>query len=278
MSFQWKSPKAEAIFAILLTVAPLGLSNEMSVASRCVCWAVAWCFLLHLALTHVPFAARWPKAVSIAVTVFLTSLLFAFSYSPVVRAWNREQAALMSGELVMDSLDFNNPLPVIQIGPEADGTRFNWAGPEGQPEFKFFGETTQVRKVDGKTLVSTRVRDQSGAVVVDIEDNKWRVSPEPHVSWDKNYTKNALEVMDGRGRVVFQVIVFSDSARIQGEWWTEDKRGMRLLRPFPFDRKKTGPVFVVLTPTSHPSDPRIGPMFKYPSSEHWGEFADWVRP
>jgi hypothetical protein len=96
------------------------------------------------------------------------------------------------------------------------------------------------------------------------------------VVWDKNYTKNALEVKDRRGRIALQVLLFADAVRVQGEWWTEDHNGARILRPYPFDRVKTGPVFVMMSPYLHPDEPHIEPIFKYPSKEYWGEFVEWL--
>jgi hypothetical protein len=163
--------------------------------------------------------------------------------------------------------------PWVQFGPTADGMKARLDLPNGSPLLSVWGDQLMIRKENGKILVTTHVRDQSGAVVVEITDNKWQVSPLANVCWDKNYTTNALEVRDRRERIVFQIILFPNIVRIQGEWWTEDKRGLRLVRPYPFDHVRTGPVWVTLSPeTLSGYGPQIEPIFQYPSKEHWGEF------
>jgi hypothetical protein len=107
-------------------------------------------------------------------------------------------------------------------------------------------------------------------------DNHWTVSKSQSAVWDKNYTSNALEVKDGRGRVVLQVIMLPDRVQIQGEWWHEDGNGGRIVRPFPSDPVKTGPVFVMMTPLFHTDEPHIEPIVKYPSKNHFGEFDENV--
>jgi hypothetical protein len=183
----------------------------------------------------------------------------------------------MTGYLEAPGSDSADSDPNIQFGPESDATKFRWAGPKDEPQLKILGDRFFVRMENGKLLLTTRVRDRNGAIVVDIVDNKWTISSAQNVSWDKNYLKNALEVKDGRGRVVLQLLLLTDVVRVQGEWWTEDGNGARVLRPYPFDRIRTGPVVVEMTPKFHPDDPHIEPIFKYPSKEYWGEFVDWFK-
>lgn len=191
--------------------------------------------------------------------------------------WREEKAMATTGELEVDNSEDFDSLPIISFGPEGDGVSWSWSGPKDEPLMNIWGDRVIIRKVDGKIMLTTHVRDQDGKIVVDIDDNKWRVSPQSGISWDKNYSENALEVMDGRGQIVFQVVLVPNVVRIQGEWWTEDKRGARILRPYPFDREKVGPVFVTLSPQSHPQEPHIEPIFRYPSREHWGEYVDWFK-
>jgi hypothetical protein len=120
----------------------------------------------------------------------------------------------------------------FEIGATSDSAMLSWTG-DNQPIMNIVGSKPSIRRVAGRLLLSTQVRDRSGAMVVDITDNRWKVSSAQNVSWDKNYTRNALEAKDGRGRVVLQVVLMPESVRFQGEWWPEDGNGGRVMRPFP---------------------------------------------
>src|SRR5207253_2723448 len=100
------------------------------------------------------------------------------------------------------------------------GTLFNWIG--GKPDFRFltggpgtrttwtpFSSTLNLRRVNGELLLTVQIRDWHGNTVVDIVDNNWTISSHG-ASWEKNYTDNALEVLDERKRVVLQVQVYDD--------------------------------------------------------------------
>jgi hypothetical protein len=67
-------------------------------------------------------------------------------------------------------------------------------------------------------LVSTIVRDRTGKVVVTLDNNKWKVSSDKSICWDKNYNDRSLEVQDGRGHVVLQITIQPDHIDLQGEW------------------------------------------------------------
>jgi hypothetical protein len=261
------------IIDLLLVIVPWGFSST-PVIWKIVLWSLAWMLALYLIFSLKGFNYLSTSA-KVGRSFVLTILFAVIVELPMFNMWRAEKASVMTGELeVAPSSDPNSP-PVISFGPETDGARWTWGGTNGSPMFRMVGDVLILRKSYGKLLITTHVRDRDGKIIVDIVDNKWRVSPDTGISWDKNYTANALEVEDGRGRVVFQIVLRPDAAYIQGEWWNENKVGARVLRPYPFDRSKVGPIFQILTPTYHPDDPRIEPVFKYSSKEHLGEFADW---
>lgn len=272
------SKTTEIVFALLLAIIPWSFS-DVPVVWKCLMWVVAWILLLHLGFTTFAALSRLPAVNKLLLSLGLTGFLVAGSYSLILRMWHEEQAAVRSGTLEAPASvpRFPDSQVQFQIGTDADGTRFNWTGGSG-PIMDLVGDKLSIRRESGKLLLTTQVRDQQGKIVVQITDNKWQVSPESSICWDKNYTRNALEVKDGRGRVVLQVILLPESVRIQGEWWHENGNGARILRPFPYDRVKTGPTFIVMTKLYHPDDPAIEPLFQYPSKEHWGVYADWVIP
>jgi hypothetical protein len=66
------------------------------------------------------------------------------------------------------------------------------------------------------TVSALALRDASGNVVVEVNENRWETSPSKSVSWDKNYTRNALEVLDRRKHVVFQAVLLNNEIQLQG--------------------------------------------------------------
>ena len=66
--------------------------------------------------------------------------------------------------------------------------------------------------------VTATIRDEEGHIAVAINDNQWEGF---FADWDKNYTKNALEVRDSKDRVIFQLGLFAKCTVLQmrlDEW------------------------------------------------------------
>jgi hypothetical protein len=124
---------------------------------------------------------------------------------------------------------------------------------------------------DRNILFSTTVRGRDGNLIVEIHQNKWRVSNQPNVSWDKNYNDDTIEVLDGRGRVVLQVRLFRNGVQIQGEWHHENGEGVRV------SQNKDGEGTVDPVDPMHDEHP-IERKFKYPSKGHWGELETKPLP
>ncbi len=200
--------------------------------------------------------------------------MVAGAYFPVRALWREEKAAALTGILRPDRTDTSKHDDIIfQIGPNAKAW-FTWEGPRNTPQFAYLGSHVQFdRNEVGELIVNTVVRDHDGNLIVEIVDNEWRVSS---AAWEKNHTDTALEVKDGRGRVVFQVRLFSDRAEFQAEWWDSDGRGARIVqqkdRPDSPESDKKGFVIVVMTPVFHPDEPAIQPIFRYPSRKYFGQF------
>jgi hypothetical protein len=115
--------------------------------------------------------------------------------------------------------------------------------------------------------LTTTVRDKDGKIVVHIEKNHWVLFP-PFYS-DKNYTRDALEVKDGRGHVVLWTRLLKDRVQIQGEWRDEFGHGRRWRRcPKPRDAC----IDLWDNPQEELANEHlIEPMFEYPSKDHLGE-------
>jgi hypothetical protein len=77
----------------------------------------------------------------------------------------------------------------------------------------------------GESLHSNQKKN--GNLVAELRRNEWQVSPN---SWDRNYTKDAVEVIDSTGKVVLRVRALPDRTKLQGEWWSTDGRGIRIVK------------------------------------------------
>lgn len=156
--------------------------------------------------------------------------------------------------------------PKIEFGDS--GAILLYAGPTGSPLFTFADDTklTIVREGDS-VKVSLLIRDKTGAVVAELQKNEWKVNP--HRSWDRNYSRDALEVIDETGDVVLQVKALQDRVQLQAKFYDSHGRG------FAFGKTKgpdgvgggmefTGPAHPVLTM-------KFARMFAYPSDRHLGE-------
>jgi hypothetical protein len=158
-------------------------------------------------------------------------------------------------------------IPMLQIGP--NGTTFMWLGQGTKPTFFNFFDRNRliVGETEGQVTVSTQIRDRTGQLVAELADNEWKVAAPP-LRWDRNYSRDALEVRGPDGNVVLQVKLLPDKIQIQGEWWDRGGKGVRLVTT------DDGRSFVLmLSQDNYPAEPGIKPMFRYPSDNHLGELA-----
>jgi hypothetical protein len=268
--FMWGKTH-DIVVAVLLTV--LSLTFPVSIVLRCSLWAVVWLLLLHLGFV----TWRTEPLVKAIFEIGLTACVVALAWVPVREAWKREEAAALSGYLVVANRSGPHPTALLEIGDS--NTTFLYVGPPNQPFMQILydaGLRIEVR--ENRIEISTPVRDRFGHVVATIDRNRWSVSPDRAVCWDKNYTHDALEVLDGGGHVIFQMRVLPDRVRLQGEWRDQYGNGVRIMKSP--DPNRPGAIMTVW------HDPQaeqqlqqlIPPMFKYPSSDHWGELVGEPGP
>jgi hypothetical protein len=120
---------------------------------------------------------------------------------------------------------------------------------------------------NGWPVIDTEVRDRNGNLLVAVKNNHWQVYPQ--FCSDKNHTKDSLEVKDNSGHVVLQIRILADLIQLQGEWWSTESAGVRLMKA---PDKANGEIFR-LAPNMQHTDSLISPMFEYPSAEHLGQLA-----
>lgn len=119
--------------------------------------------------------------------------------------------------------------------------------------------------------MSTQIKDQKGSLIAELIKNEWKIAPPPQ-TWDRNYSKDALEVINPKGDVVLQVRALDDRVQIQGEWWADAVRGTRIVKSQ--DTKNPGGLMIFFGPKHPlgiPGDDQIVRMFRYPSELHFGE-------
>jgi hypothetical protein len=112
-------------------------------------------------------------------------------------------------------------------------------------------------------------------LIAEIIRNEWKVAPPPG-NWDRNYSDDALEVRNPRGRVVLQVRALADRIQIQGVWplgpeWKPSGAAQMIIRQDPNNPSQGQLVLYPLNPRPETAWPEIIPIFKYPSERHLGE-------
>ncbi len=151
----------------------------------------------------------------------------------------------------------------VEFGDSKAG--FELPNPTLMAFFEKYG--LKIELIDGRLMVSTRVRNRKAQFVAENIRNEWKVAPAPR-AWDRNYNENSLEVKDEDGRIVLQVRVLSGVVQVQGEWWIDEQNGLRL------GTDDWGAVMSI-TPNGYDAEfeskSPIQPLFKYPIETHLGE-------
>jgi hypothetical protein len=153
--------------------------------------------------------------------------------------------------------------PKLEIGDS--GAIFVFAGPQGQPLFKFFDDShLTIELENGQLRVSTLIRDKAGKVVGELSKNEWKVNTT--AAYDRNYSKDALEVRDASGDVVIQVRFVGDRVQFQGKFFDKNGRCVTIGKVRGADGKMGGAM-------DFSGQLRVDPIFRYPSERHLGELA-----
>ena len=106
---------------------------------------------------------------------------------------------------------------------------FEFMGKPGDPLFRFIGRSDiTVESINGRVLVSTKIFDQKGQFVAELILNEWKSALYP-ITWDRNYSGDALEVKNSVGEIVLQVKALPDRVQLQGKWYDENGNGVGLI-------------------------------------------------
>lgn len=217
-----------------------------------------------------------PKTVPRFVSFLMVGLLITSLIIQIVieRRQAREEAKLRySGFLKSESkivLSGKQKIyPKLEFGDS--GSILVYAGPKGKPILEIFENNSLTILIeDGQVKVSTLVRDRNGRLVAELLKNEWKINS--NNTFDRNYSKDALEVKDESGDIVLQVRLVEDRVQLQGIFYDPTGRGVAL-------GKVVGPKGIgggiERTEPNHPYiTMRIQPIFKYPSDLHLGELKN----
>ncbi len=159
--------------------------------------------------------------------------------------------------------------PKMEFGDS--GSVLLFAGTPGTPLLTFTKDNALTIEVENDQIkVSKLIRDNSGKVVAELIKNEWKVNR--NHSWDRNYSKNALEVKDDTGDIVLQIRLIGDKVQLQAKFYNSTGRGVGIGKVLGPDGWGGG---IELTGPNHPELLlKIDPIFKYPSDSHLGELAE----
>lgn len=159
--------------------------------------------------------------------------------------------------------------PKLEFGDS--GAILVYAGTQGAPLFKIAEDNDIiVELVGGELKVSTKIRDSQGHIIAEVVRNEWKVNP--NKTWDRNYTKNALEVRDPSGEVILQLRFVEDRVQFQAKLY--DASGRRIGFGKILGTEGWGGAIEFTGPNNPELSLKITPLFKYPSTFHLGELVE----
>ena len=212
-------------------------------------------------------ASLWLKGVIVfLVVVVLIAQIF------IVRAAVKEKEAsrytgVLEGKPVTILSVKQQVYPKLQLGNSK--SVLVWQGPQGEPMLRIFEDNDVTIWIDNGALkVSAKIRNDKGELISELAGNEWKTAIPPKI-WDRNYSKNALEVIDAAGEVVLQIILKEDVVQFAAKMYSSTGQSIGLGSA---EHPKLGVVGVIEKGSlGKPLELVIEPIFKYPSELHLGE-------
>lgn len=240
-------------------------------------WSIRFvCFVAFVWLIQylIPSVRAIPLKWRSLVTAFLAIAFAAGFWSVAFAQWREERAAVLEGDLRGAGEIFTDGKQRVAPWVQIADTQSIFVmvppkpGEPPQPYFRPFPDA-EFRVEYGKKgpMVTTAIRDSEGHIVANIVRNHWTVYP-PFCQ-DKNYTVDALEILDSSWHAVFQLKILPDRVQVQAEWWDNQGNGLRITKSPDPKRGLVAP----LGPKIKRNESLIKPMFQYPSKYHWREFV-----
>lgn len=172
-----------------------------------------------------------------------------------------KSSGLISGELKNKSIIY----PVINLG----GAKFVLTGGSNALPFKHLGkpiidDPLEVWIENNELKISAVVRDKSGKIMAILEANEWQVNPNNVL--DRNFDKNAVEVINEKGEVILQADFNGKEVNFAGIFTRQD--GWKVaIGPAPYGE---GGMFEFRPPNEN-IETSFNKIFRYPSEQHPGE-------
>lgn len=258
--------KKEIIGLIANTVLTLVLAvTPIPVIPRWMLWFGCWVGFVFI-LASLPKVENFPMRTRVALSMIVVALWSVALLPHAKSQWREEMAGKTQGRLLPLAGDLLDTRVLVQVGDSTSTLDYRNPEPQKRPILGQGDTSFYVWKVNGAYHITTKIRDSEGKMVVEIGDNKWETTSDRSPAlWDKNYDDHALEVLDGKGRVIFQVQMLRDRVRVQGIWQSGDGEAEEIYSPGP---GANGRVEIM---RNERLTYDLRPIFKYPSREHWGE-------
>lgn len=226
--------------------------------------------LITLIIAVVGWFKRDSVPIYITVTVLVLFSIVAFFQIRIYFKETKEKEKIKyAGILIPDRRVLlsgkKRIYPQLEIGD--CGAIFSFTNEQGEPQFSFADDNDITMVIENGSLkVSTLVRSRNG-VIAELINNEWKVNQSN--SFDRNFSKNSLEVKDNNGEIIFQVKHVGARIQLQGKFYGTDGKGIALVK----DPSGRGGLIVPLDPNNG-ADLKITPIFKYPSELHLGEMVE----
>ncbi|MDD5073029.1 MAG: hypothetical protein PHX64_04990 [Candidatus Omnitrophica bacterium] len=107
------------------------------------------------------------------------------------------------------------------------------------------------------------LRNEKNEILAKVKDNVWQRNP--ILTLDKNFTKDALEILDKEGNVILRVRILGDVLDFSGRFYSDTGDGIALCESV---EPKGG--LMEIKHNGEKLEARIKPIFKYPSAEYPG--------
>lgn len=203
--------------------------------------------------------------------IILLALIVVVAQIFVIRAEIREKevsryAGVLEGKPITILSARQQVYPKLQLGNSK--SILVWQGPKGEPIMRVFEDTDLTIWIENGALkISTKIRNKKGEMVAELIGNEWKAKPEK--IWDRNYSDNALEVIDDTGDVILQVVLKEALVQFAAKMYSSTGQAVGLGSA---EDPKLGVVGVIeVRPPGQPLELSIEPIFKYPSELHLGE-------
>jgi hypothetical protein len=255
----------ELLGALLFTA--VGMTTSLPTSVAIPIWTIAFLVFLYVSLDTIPYADKFSIPKKILLCGLVTLLCLDFSWLFLRHRVMKEKAGVLSGYIAARNPKYISN-PVVEFGDSGLVMRW-WDNSTPLHLLKDAGLVLETGN-DG-IEISTIIRDRFGRRVMTISKNRWMV--EAHNSIDKNFTDDALEVLDEGGHVVFQVRMLPDRIQLRGEWHDEFGNG-RQITECRVQKERSSGCIQIFGPKFPEEANKINfePIFEYPSAEHLGEF------